>query len=426
MKKEVYATLRKKLTAIFAMSTGAILAAALIVVVIYSKWRNDIHDREALFHLITTFSDEMNNTMVISHENIHMHEKNENCLIVIEDNGKPLGYDHNIATVDDYNELVESLKKLAESELIFSDMYPLGSMKKSSSIFELTGRSGSKYLGGITQITNGSNWLNVLIISPVKHFSYSVYAAILVVGLSLLYLAGYLLVGVTLKPLAEADKKQTEFIAAASHELRSPMAVIKANLDLLELDTSHNTVLESVSDMNAELTRMNSLVENMLNLASMDASARSGWKCSKSEVNLDTFLLNLYEEYDLFARTHGMKLNLKLPEHGNITVSTDPEKLHQILTVFFDNAFAYAKGSESIDITLNEDSSIVFADHGPGIPEEKKKDVFLRFNRGDKSRKEKNHFGLGLSIADELAGLLDVTIQLTDTVGGGCTFKLIF
>ena len=65
------------------------------------------------------------------------------------------------------------------------------------------------------------------------------------------------------------------------------------------------------------------------------------------------------------------------------------------------------------------------ADHGNGIPDEEKERIFDRFYQSDKSRKEKEHFGLGLSIARELTELQKGKLTLTDTPGGGCTFCLI-
>ena len=65
------------------------------------------------------------------------------------------------------------------------------------------------------------------------------------------------------------------------------------------------------------------------------------------------------------------------------------------------------------------------ADHGKGIPDEEKDRIFDRFYQSDKSRKEKEHFGLGLSIARELAELQKGSLTLTDTPGGGCTFLLL-
>ena len=105
----------------------------------------------------------------------------------------------------------------------------------------------------------------------------------------------------------------------------------------------------------------------------------------------------------------------------------DMERISHILSVFLDNGITYAPRGSSVTLSaVMQKHNLVcaVADHGPGIPGEEKAHVFETFYRADRSRKDKEHFGLGLSVAWELARLLGGRIRLADTPGGGCTFLL--
>ena len=99
--------------------------------------------------------------------------------------------------------------------------------------------------------------------------------------------------------------------------------------------------------------------------------------------------------------------------------------LKQILTILIDNALSYTKDGDTIILrafTTKKDLVIEVEDHGVGIVDEHKKDIFRRFYREDISRKDKSHYGLGLSIAKELTELLGGKIGVVDTKNGGATF----
>lgn len=104
---------------------------------------------------------------------------------------------------------------------------------------------------------------------------------------------------------------------------------------------------------------------------------------------------------------------------------TDQERLFQILSIFLDNAVSYSEENSSIEIQTKQtpkELTFLIIDHGFGIPEKDKPLIFNRFYRIDKSRTDKCHFGLGLSIAKELARILSGKIGVKDTIGGGATF----
>lgn len=168
--------------------------------------------------------------------------------------------------------------------------------------------------------------------------------------------------------------------------------------------------------------RMSRLVKDMLLLASSDAKA---WTLCKSNVNVDTLLFALYESYEPICIHKKISLKLKLPESSFPTLYTDQERLVQILNIYMDNAIQHSIGNECIEIQMEvttKNITFLIADHGQGIAEKDKPFIFNRFYCSDQSRTEKSNFGLGLSIADELAKMLDGKAGFKDTPGGGATF----
>ncbi len=229
-------------------------------------------------------------------------------------------------------------------------------------------------------------------------------------------------------PSEQMIKSQKDFVAAASHELKAPLAVIMANAEALQEIQSHDSngpqAQTCLDVIDAECGRMSRLVRDMLLLAASDADK---WTIRKSEINVDTLLITLYESYEPVCISKKIRLDLNLSEETYPVISSDRERLFQILSIFLDNAVCYSPEGSSIQIqTSLKEKELIFSvsDHGKGIPAEDKPFIFDRFYRGDKSRTDKSHFGLGLSIAKELAKMLGGEIDFHDTEGGGSTFCL--
>lgn len=106
----------------------------------------------------------------------------------------------------------------------------------------------------------------------------------------------------------------------------------------------------------------------------------------------------------------------------------DSKRITQVFSILINNALSYTPENSKITLFLKAHHSHVelgVADNGPGINDESKKNVFKRFYRLDSSRNSDSHCGLGLSIAQEILKAHDTKLILTDTPGGGCTFKFI-
>ena len=160
----------------------------------------------------------------------------------------------------------------------------------------------------------------------------------------------------------------------------------------------------------------------MLLLASSDAKS---WTLCKNIINIDTLLISLYETYEPICISKKIYLHLEIRETSYPKLYTDGERLFQILTIYMDNAIHHSIDNKRIEIKTEvtaKQITFFVVDHGIGIHENDKPYIFNRFYCADKSRTDKSNFGLGLSIADELAKMMNGKVGCKDTDGGGATF----
>ncbi len=240
---------------------------------------------------------------------------------------------------------------------------------------------------------------------------------------ALLFLVSRLLVGKAVSPVEAALKSQKEFIASASHELKSPLTVIQANAETLDIEKSDTASEQKRNVILGECSRMSGLIGSLLSLAASDTGR---WTMDMRSEDVDTLLIEVWEEYAQPARKRDLRLDLNIEEHYPKLIC-DKDHMKQTLGILLDNAISYSPPGRSIEMgaRVTERSMIFYvADHGPGIAEKEKDKVFRRFYSGDGSRTDKNHYGLGLSIAAEIVKLHRGAVLLKDTPGGGCTFEI--
>ena len=299
-----------------------------------------------------------------------------------------------------------------------------------SGIFLFNGTKNDNYLGILATIVmpNDTAYHLSLIYRQQSLFDILTKQAFLYVSLWCLSLIAvtamsYLLIKKALKPTEVMLKSQKDFIASASHELKSPLAVILANTEKLEqLQIDNTEFKKSVKILDKECMRMSKLVKDMLLLASSDAKS---WTIRKNTIDIDTLLISLYEAYEPICISKKIRLRLEISESSYPKFCADGERLFQILTIFMDNAIHHSINNKQIEIkTAVAAKHITFfvTDHGRGISEDDKPYIFNRFYCADKSRTDKSNFGLGLSIADELAKMMNGKVGCKDTDGGGATF----
>ncbi len=234
-----------------------------------------------------------------------------------------------------------------------------------------------------------------------------------------------ILARITVKPTEAAMQSQKDFIAAVSHECKAPLAAILSSAEMIESEPDiPDTIKNHVQVIDSEVSRMSRLIGDLLLLSSLDAG---NWTFHMDEINIDTLLINLYTKYEQICRKKNILLQLNIPDECCPPFYSDEDRLNQIISIFLDNAVSYSPPESEISLNASVEKNklvITIIDHGIGISDNDKPFIFNRFYQCDKSRTQREHFGLGLSIANELVHKLDGKIQLFDTVGGGCTFKI--
>ena len=358
------------------------------------------------------------------------HEYKRPIFCYIQDSSGKMIYQTDSDFPTDADTLLERFRIQTGKEDIFIITNDKKPTTNQSGIFEFHGTRNDEYLGILATIVmpNNTAYHLSLIYRQQSLFDILTKQAFLYVSLWFLSLIAvsimsHFLIKKALEPTEVMLKSQKDFIASASHELKSPLAVILANAEKLEqLQIDHTEFRKSVNILDNECMRMSKLVKDMLLLASSDAKS---WTLCKNIIDIDTLLISLYEAYEPICIRKKIRLRLEISESSYPKFCADGERLFQILSIFMDNAIHHSINNEQIEIkTAVTAKHITFfvTDHGRGIPEDVKPYIFNRFYCADESRTDKSNFGLGLSIADELAKMMNGKVGCKDTDGGGATF----
>lgn len=246
-------------------------------------------------------------------------------------------------------------------------------------------------------------------------------------GLILAIIGGSFLAGRALIPIAEAFRKQREFVADASHELRTPLAILRASAELLEQEVKNTPVeagtRELVDNLLSEGERMNRLVGDLLTLARADSG---NVDLDLAKVDLVGVAERALQKTGVLAQKKGIVVRADLPP--DLTIKGDAGRLEQLLLILLDNAVKYTDPGGRITLSARRNKNraeVAVTDTGAGIPRQALPHVFDRFYRVDKARsRDQGGTGLGLAIARWIAEAHGGTIQVQSTPGKGSTFTV--
>ncbi|MDO4162360.1 MAG: ATP-binding protein [Pseudomonadota bacterium] len=276
-----------------------------------------------------------------------------------------------------------------------------------------------------TDEENGRNYqvVALLNITPYIYIThrYKSYGLVVVCVLCLLsLLAASLLANNAVKPIAEAYRRQKEFVSDASHELKTPLSVLLTYTEILQKQPQNKTALQVMRD---ETKNMSDLVENLLALTRLENIK----KITGQEQNVSKILFPLTEQLNAVHHQRTEPATAVCPE--NITVKMAEQHLKRLLTILLDNAFKYTPEDKKIKVCVSTDehkTKITVTDEGIGIKADDLPHIFERFYRVDKGRnRQKGGFGLGLSLAQDIVQKYQGQIKVKSQEGKGTSFIVL-
>lgn len=236
--------------------------------------------------------------------------------------------------------------------------------------------------------------------------------------------AGYFLAGRTMKPIQQMVDEQNQFISDASHELRTPIATLRAEMEasLLEKQLSDKSARKLIKSNLEELSTLQELANSLLQLAHVP---------KKNIVYNDTISLN-----DVIQTAHKKVASLAKQRHITFALSHvsgkikgDKNSLVEVFVNLFDNAIKYSPEKTTVTVaamTKKRSATIIVTDEGIGITPADLPHIFDRFYRVDKSRSQADGHGLGLSIAKKIVIAHNGSIEVDSIFHKGTTFTLTF
>jgi signal transduction histidine kinase len=225
--------------------------------------------------------------------------------------------------------------------------------------------------------------------------------------------------------LLEQEKLKTEFIANATHEFRTPLAIIRGNIDLALLENSKidKSMKKLFKDINHEVEHLSSMISDLVLITSKDPKMKSD--LTFHELNLSSTIAETVKRCVVIAAKRKITIRIKKLQK-NIPLNGNKTYLEKLLTNLIRNAITYGKDGGSILIDAQKKGDMVevsVKDNGIGISEEDLPHIFERFYRVDKSHStDIKNTGLGLAISKWIVSIHKGTLHVQSMKGKGTTF----
>lgn len=201
-----------------------------------------------------------------------------------------------------------------------------------------------------------------------------------------------------IRPIAENIEKQKQFVTDAGHEIKTPLAIILANTDALELYNGESKWSKNIRE---QIIRLNGLTKNLLMLARMDEGMPSG---PASEFSLSEMLTESVQEFAESLKMKQIKLEKQIQQ--NIVVCMDKDNIKRLISILLDNAVKYTNNQGKIIVRLHKNDKRIklqVENTCEALPDAAPDKLFERFYRADKARTQKSGgYGIGLSVAESI------------------------
>lgn len=291
-----------------------------------------------------------------------------------------------------------------------------------------------RYLSTVVPVVDGEKTIGKLYMFEDIGFYYTaaykslfMLMCLAVVLLLLASFFSYCIAGINIKPLKQMYEKQKQFTADASHEMRTPLSVMRLAVTALKEDSESrfsSCAKDFLKILGDEVDNMSRLVHNLMELARGEQNNA----LTMEKIAFSSLCENVGREMQLLVMDKKMVLTTFIePE---IYLNGNSESLRRLLIIFLDNAIKYSKPNSKIILRLFRNDNQVnleVVDEGEGIRDEDKKRVFDRFYRVDKVRsRSQGGFGLGLSLAQEIAMQHGATVNIRDNKPVGTVMQVVF
>jgi signal transduction histidine kinase len=244
---------------------------------------------------------------------------------------------------------------------------------------------------------------------------------LLAIGLAAI--GGLFVSGRAMRPVRGAFERQRAFVADASHELKTPLTLIRVDAEVMGRRPRNREDQEILQHLLGETTRMDAILSDLLLLTRLDAGETP---TVRETFDLSTVLTEAADRFETEAAVEG--IGLVVDVEGKLNATGDREYTRQILGALLDNALRYTPKGGSVTVEGRSEDGRMEAtvrDSGPGIPPEHLPHVFDRFYRVDAARTRKGGgTGLGLAIARGLARAHGGDLTAANAHGGGAIFNL--
>ena len=279
------------------------------------------------------------------------------------------------------------------------------------------------YIGSYAYNFNSNNFLMIVDIKKAKErLLLNLLLTIILTGIFtiLIYIISKKITTWITKPVMESFNKQKEFIANASHELKTPLAIMIASIDCLE-ETKKNK--KWINNLKNESSRMNKLITRLLDLSKSESSIiQENFKVNDLSLIVQKNVLTL----ESLAFENKVTLETNIEEKINFLCNK--ESMDEVVTILIDNAIKHSFKNEKVYVNLSKiknDIKLEIINKGEEIPKEEKEKIFERFYRSDKSRnRADNRYGLGLAIALNIVKNHNGKIEV-NSKDGYTTFTII-
>jgi signal transduction histidine kinase len=251
------------------------------------------------------------------------------------------------------------------------------------------------------------------------------------VGLLAVFILVYFISKKVFKPVEESYEKQKRFVTDASHELKTPLTIISANTEIIEMESEENEWTKSIKN---QVSRMTSLTEKMVMLSRMDENEA----LSFTKVNLSNVINESIDNYTVLAKQKSIDFKYEIED--SVYMSADEAKICQMLSLLLDNALKYATPVSSnisdkeqnawISVTLKKNGNRIHLSisNSADMPSDGNMNIlFERFYRLDSSRNSKTGgSGIGLSIVESIVDSHKGTINAKAIKGTSIEFEISF